>query len=501
VGFALLVVGTITCLLIKARGLGYSADDWNLFRRGGSLRDFFEPYNDSLSVVPIAVYRAILFVFGLGTPLPLRLVSVLSSAAIAVAVFLVVRARVGIAPAVVAGSVLLWYPNFALLPQAFDHYFALTAVVVCAGLLPKDGTAVDVSLAVALTFALCNSGIGVAGGVGALTYVALARAPGWRWASVLVPMAAWFAWWVAFAKHGSTPGVSTSTRIDYVVDGIAASFRGLVFDSAVLAVVLAAAFVLTLGWRLRRGVLACCSELAWTVALAAWWIGLAYSRGGFTSADTVRYDLAGSVFVVLAFLPTRPTTWRLPDRRVAFSAVVGFAALVVVVNSGDIFRNQRVVNEAYKDVRVSLTVGNLSPAVVPDHVLLNVGGFARMTAGQYRRLVAQHGEPAGTSPEHVDASVLAVAGVRPEATRTIPSGRCVELTRSSPVPSASMVTLRAGASDVRLRLRRFDRGATDAGTIRAGSSATLRLPGPPGARPWILDAPGACRLVDVHPGG
>ena len=49
---------TIVCFFVKANGLGFFADDWRLAQRGGSVGDYFQPYNDSLSVVPIAIYRA-----------------------------------------------------------------------------------------------------------------------------------------------------------------------------------------------------------------------------------------------------------------------------------------------------------------------------------------------------------------------------------------------------------------------------------------------------------
>src|SRR5947209_2324486 len=100
--FVLLVGATVVCLFVKGNGLGFFSDDWHLAQRGGSFGDYFEPYNGSLNVVPIAIYRALYAVFGFRTVVPLRLVGVLSGAAIAVALFLVVRARVGTGPALVA---------------------------------------------------------------------------------------------------------------------------------------------------------------------------------------------------------------------------------------------------------------------------------------------------------------------------------------------------------------------------------------------------------------
>ena len=281
-------------------------------------------------------------------------------------------------------------------------------------------------------------------------------------------------------------------------DGVAGSFRGLVFDSRALAFVLAIAFVMTLCWRLRQGVRASRNEIAWTVALLAWWVGLAYSRGVFFDRHVVRYELVGSAFVVLAFLPTRTTTWRFLDRRVALAAGVAFAAAVVLLNHGAIFENQRELAQSYRQIRINTVVGNLDSAVVPDKTALYLGGLANLTAREYRHLVAQFGAPPGSRPKDIDASIVALGDVHPVATRMAPSAGCIDLARSVPVQPGADLTLRAGVRDVAVRLRRFDRASTDVGTIPADSTATIRLPGPAATRPWIVDAPGACRVVDVH---
>ena len=497
--FALLVVATIVCYFVKANGLGFFSDDWLLAQRGGSIGDYFQPYNDSLNVVPIAIYRSLYALFGFHTVVPLRLVGVVSGAAVAVAMFLVVRARVGSVPALVVGTTLLWYPNFSVVPSTFDHYLALTAIILCAWLLTKDGILADVFLALAFAFALCTAGLAVAGGVGLVAYVLLARAPRSRWVAVLAPLAAWTTWWLLVAQTTRGRGEhSPSQVIEFVFDGIAASFRGLVFDNRGLAVFLGIAFVLTLCWRIRQGVRACRNEIAWTVALVAWWVGVAYSRGVVIGTDVVRYDLIGSSFVVLAFLPTRTTTWRMTHRRVALAGGVAFAAAVVLLNHGAIFENQRNLAQGYRSVRINTIVGNLGSAAVPDNVLLRLGGLATMSAGEYRHLVAKFGAPPGSRSKDADASIVALGDARPVATPIPPSGHCMAVARAVPVRPGSVVVLQAGARDVVVRLRRFERGWTKVGTIPAHSTASIDVPGPTTTRPWIVDAPGTCRVVDVH---
>ena len=499
--FALFVVATIVCYLVKANGLGFFADDWRLAQRGGSIGDYFQPYNDSLNVVPIAVYRSLYAVFGFHTAVPLRVLGVVSGAMVAVAMFLVVRARVGSVPALVVGATLLWYPDFLVIPAAFDHYLALSAMILCAWLLSRDGIVADVSLALAFAFALCTAGLAVAGGVGLVTLVVLARAPRSRWIAVLVPLAAWTTWWLLASDTTRGRGEHSPAHvIEFVVDGIAASFRGLVFDNRVLAVLLGIAFVLTLCWRMRQGVRACRSEIAWTVALVAWWVGVAYSRGVVAGSDVVRYNLIGSTFLVLAFLPTLPTrrtTRRSFDGPVGLVGGVALALLVVVLNHGAIFDNQQGLARAFRQVRITTIIGNLDPAVVPDDVPLQLGGRATVSAREYRRLVAEYGAPPGSRANDVDASIVALGDVRPVAAANAASARCLPLTRPVPVTEPA-VTLRAGARDATVRLRRFEAGFTEIGTIAAHSTATVGLPGPVGGPPWIIDAPGACRVADVR---
>jgi len=97
VAFLALVVVAVVAYLSRTRGYVFASDDWVYAQRGHTFVDFFRPYNLSLNVVPIAVYRALVDVFGFHTTLPLRLVAGISEATVAVALYLTVRAR--IAPA------------------------------------------------------------------------------------------------------------------------------------------------------------------------------------------------------------------------------------------------------------------------------------------------------------------------------------------------------------------------------------------------------------------
>ena len=59
------------------------------------------------------------------------------------------------------------------------------------------------------------------------------------------------------------------------------------------------------------------TQVAWTVGLVVWWVGLVWSRPGATdSFDTGRYEYVGAVLILLSALPARRASsgWRGPGR-------------------------------------------------------------------------------------------------------------------------------------------------------------------------------------------
>ena len=76
--FVAVVAVTIPIYVSSLNGYAFRGDDWRLFQRGGSVGDYFEQYNQHLSVVPIGAYRLLLETFGLGSTLPLRIVNTAS---------------------------------------------------------------------------------------------------------------------------------------------------------------------------------------------------------------------------------------------------------------------------------------------------------------------------------------------------------------------------------------------------------------------------------------
>ena len=499
VALVLLLGATIVCFIVKSSGYGLFADDWRVAERGQSLGDFFQPYNQNLSIVPIAVYQLLYSVFGFGSYMPLRVVGIVSGAAIAGALFLLVRDRLGPALALVAAVSILWYPGFLIIPATFNHYLALTATIYCAWLLTRESRAADIALLLALSFALSSSGVGVAGAVGCLVYVALASAPLRRWASILVPTGAWGGWWLFVAHQSRGPLSRTfSQSVDFARSGVVGSFQGLVGGNRLLGLLLGIVFVVNLGWRVRRGPRIACHELAWSAALVFWWIGLSYSRGVLASSDVFRYRLVASVLVILAFLPVqRPSRALRMHGRTAVIAGLVVAGLVVYTNHGGIFHEARALEIAHRRIRQNLIVANLGPEVVPDRATIPLGGFASLSAGDYRNLVVKYGAPPRTRPEHPDVALIALGGFRLTVVPGSPPGRCLPLARAAPLPATSTTVLGAPDQGVIVQVRRFGPIWVTIGRVPPGATARIDLPGLQATTPWMLRASGACVVQDA----
>jgi hypothetical protein len=496
--FIAAVVATVVVLGSKAHDYTYIGDDWRLALRGSSFGDYFKPYNQHLSIVPIAGYRLIYAIFGFRTFAPLYLVGILAGVGIAVAAYLTVRARVGTALALVAGVALLWYPNNILLAAAFNHYVAMIAVFFCAWQLDRNRPSADLPLGLALSFALISSGVSVAGAAGCLTYLVLTRPPIRRWVAVGLPTAAWVLW------YELTPGTQTveyprplASQIQFAWDGIVASFRGLAGGNQVLGIILMLAFVANLGWQLRKGPRHACHELAWTVGLVAWWVGLARARGLLDHANTFRYQLIGGAFIVLAFLPTRPLepvpAW-LRDR-VTKGAAVLVAGLLVVASYPAIAHIARNFDSGDRHLKSIQITANLGPRAIPDATVISTGILAAMPAGQWRSLVAAHGAPAGTRPANPDAAVVALGGVTVSTVAPQSAASCRALPDPVVTPGGKAVRIQAQASPVVVRVRRFEQTWVTIETLSAGQAITLVPPALYSPVPWQISAPGACGIV------
>jgi len=507
--FAVAVVATFVCYFVKSRGIILNGDDWATVPRGNTFVDYFRPYQQNMSIVPIAVYHFVFSVYGFGTYWPLRFAGIASHMAIAVTLFLIVRSRWGSAVALVAGVAVLWYPLALLTPSLFNHWLALTGCLIAGWALTWKPGRSDWVVAGALTFALCTSGVGVAGAAGCFAYVALTKAPLRRWLAVGIPVGLFVVWWFTLAAddHGDNTHQSLLDHARYLFDGLTYSFQFFAPGGRWLGIPLTILFVACIVWQLRLGVRAAAQGLAWAFAIVVWWGGLALTRAGSVSGDpsVFRYRIVTCSFAVLALLPLaqsfRTRNLLTSRRALAVALVASFA--IVAINRPGIFDAVESGNADYGQQAALMVVLNLGPSVIPDDTLVHFDPFVVMRAGRYRALVDRYGEVEGTHAANPDAALVKLTQIRPLPVKDA-GGTCVPLNGETEVPRradirngayrATRVVLRAPTSDVTVRARRFEDSWVPVGRIPAGTAAAFELPNLIADAPWVLQADGACEI-------
>jgi len=512
--FAVAVAATFICYFVKSRGVVLNSDDWLNASRGNSFADYFRPYDTNLSVVPIAIYHFIFSVFGFGTYWPLRFVEIASHMAIAVTVYVIVRSRLGSAIALVLGVALLWYPSALLTPALFNHWLALLGCLVAGWALTMEPGRSDWIAAVALTFALCSSAVGVAGAVGCVAYVTFTKAPLRRWLAVCVPTGLFIVWWLTLATddHGPNAHLSVLEKVRYVVDGVTNSFQLLAPGGLWLGIPLAILFLTAIIWQLRGGVRGAALGIAWTMAILAWWAGLAFARAGPSSAggaDSYRYRPVTCGFAALALLPLAksPRLREFVSARRTLAIALVASILLIATNMPGILHTADTDAARYRAQMAKMLILNMGASVVPDDTLVHFDVILYMSARKYRELVNKYGAVEGTEPARPDAKLVELFDIKPTDVRPIPNNGppeiCAPVGDSTAVPrrpdvgkpfdKATTVVLQTRSTDVDVQVQAFETNSwVTIGRLPAQTSATLNLPILLSRTPWRLRAVGAC---------
>ena len=75
---ALMVASAAWLIHYRVR-LGFFLDDWQFVigRHGEGIGNYLDPHQEHIVVIPVAIYKLFLNVFGMGTPMPLQIFSIL----------------------------------------------------------------------------------------------------------------------------------------------------------------------------------------------------------------------------------------------------------------------------------------------------------------------------------------------------------------------------------------------------------------------------------------
>lgn len=521
------IVAFVVVVVLGTR-LTFFNDDWYflLQRPGleshGGLDALLAPHNSNLVVLPAAIYKLLVALFGLSSQLPFRIVLGLAIVAVAVALFLLVRERAGPGPAL-AGAVVVLFLGAAwedlLFFASIDLIGSLATGLAALRVLERERPQTE---AVACLLLICSVGfsnVGVPFAIGGAAAILLRRRPERLWVAA-IPLALFGLWWVL--QGDSQPSHLSAGNLEhlprYVVDSTSAglaSAGGLGLGTsatytrgrillAVLAVVLVV--VLIRGWRPARSSVL----VPILIALSFWCLtGASFIPGRepfasryqlidvalliWTAAELVGPIRLGRVATGLLACATIAITWSNVDRRLAYG--------------------YRFLRTQSGFVKADLGALELARGLAPPNLWL-VSSVAHnpylsgITAGRLFAETAAHGRPPADTPsqlatappaqrQSVDNVLARAERLRPSLipTRDAPGRGCARLETGRAAVSREQAlvpgtwTLRdEGGYGLAIGVRRFGPPGTRTyvGLIGPGEEERMAVPSDGAHLRWLL---------------
>jgi hypothetical protein len=523
----LVLLAAAAVLLWMTAGLTYYQDTWAflMHRRGFTADAFLEPHNEHIVLIPVAIVKLLLAIFGMTSALPEFVVLIGLLSVTAILLFVYVRRRLGPWPAVIAATLLLFLgPAWQVLLWPFETGFvgSVMAGIAMLLMLEREDRRGDLYACGLLVVSLGFSALGLSFALAAFVDVLLGyRHRGLRRAFVFVlPLALFALWYLGWGhtaeSHLTLRNILASPR--YLFDGLASSLDSVLGLSTIdvggsgqpdwgRPLLVAAVVLVGYGQYRRRGF----SPRLWPVAAAtaSFWLLAGFNYIPGREAVASRYTYAGSAFLLLLAADllrgvrfSRAALWI----GAAVTAAAITANLIPLDDGRDQLRAQTVftrsdlaaMNIAERQIDPSFS---LAPDIAGTPSLIDVN------AAEYFDAKRQYGSPAYTPRELADADevgrrqadvVLAralgiAAVVRPDS--SLPARRgCVAIAAGDAAkrelrlaPGLTRVGLGPGP-DGSFGLRRFAVGEYPVATAAApgGSVTLLRIPRDPVARPWRL---------------
>lgn len=542
-GTALLASGAL--LLALGDGLTFFQDTWSflMYRREWDAAAFLDPHNEHIVLLPVAIQKLLLTWFGMSSAAPERVVLTALLLATALLFFVYARRRAGAWPALLLTVPLLFLgPAWQVLLWPFEMGYVGALLFGLAMLLAldRDERRDDALACLFLAIAIGFSSLGVAFAAGAAVHIwQRRRERGLRRAYlVAVPLLLYLAWYAGWGhtaeSHVTLHNVLTSPV--FVFDGLAGSLAALLGVSTVpiegpggptwgrvlLPVAIAALAVVLVRRRGGRSSFRPDSETnderaawrlvspgVWPVAAtgAAFWLLAAFNYIPGREAYASRYMYAGAVFLLLLLAEL------LRGVRIGRPALLAAAAVVLAASLANlaILRDgERWLREETELARADLAAVEIARRTVERDFRLfpEVAGtysLIDIQAGDYLEAVGEHGSPAYTEAELLDAPTEARGQADVLLARALPlslgldieaGGTRAGCTTVPPGGGRAPIPLRPGATrievppgeDAELDLRRYATEELPVSTedLPAGTVSLLHIPADESSRPWRL---------------
>jgi hypothetical protein len=527
------VAGAGTYLLILQSHFTFFADDWNfiLDRRGFNIDVFLDPHNDHIALAPVAIYKALLAVFGLGSLLPFAFTSTLVFLLSVVLLFVYVRRCVGDWLALL-GCVLVLFlgAGWSDLLWSFQIGFSGSIAAGIGALLALDRNdrGGDLAACALLVLATAFSELGISFALGGLVSVALGPPPRLRRLYIpLLPVALYGLWYLGWG-HTAPSTASFDNFVDspqFVFESISeniASLLGIVpLSSDVRDIDLGGLgwgeILLVIGvglavWRVWQS--GGPTHRLWTVLAAGgsfWFLTAINANLLLRTSTTGRYQYPGAVFVLL--IAAELLRGIRVDRRtlIPAAAVTAAAAVSGIVFLHDAYDFRR---ETSDNLRARLAAVEIGRGAEQPNAGVAFHLFLRSTVAKYLSAVDEFGSPAFSQSQLLardqmdrgaaDRQLVVTEGIALTAVGAGPAaasrtaGGCRAVNGSASAQTVSLgpgrYTLSLGKLEgitgpvpLPISAARFaDQPSIELGAVSAPGAATLNIPADRSSIPWRL---------------
>ncbi|MGI8730250.1 MAG: hypothetical protein ACR2LK_09725 [Solirubrobacteraceae bacterium] len=532
-----IAVATLACLALAAgawimyegRGLIFFYDEWDwVLRRRDGLDGLFRPHNGHFSLVPVLVFKALFATVGVEHYWVYRLAGVLAHLLCVGLLFALVRRHLGVGLALAAAAVLLVLgAAWQVILWPFEISYLCSIAAGLGALLALDrGSRRGDRVAAALVFvALASSGLGLAVACGVLAELLFAparRVVRRAWVA-LAPLTLYAVWYVIVLPDGQAKRGNIDAVPGYVGEAAAGAIgavTGLGLELGRVLLVIAA--IVVIRRLVAPGPLPARLIGVLTMGLVYWAL-VALARADLQEPLASRYVYFGAVIVLLIGVHSARHITLAPRAWILVGLAVGASMLS---NLGDLRDGANSLRETTGSLRAALAAVELAGDAVPATTAPESTAAPQVTAGPYRKLVADLGSPVGgpanvladgpASAVAVDAALARVlgvaalpageAGVGNASAEDPPSvvaiggrarvdGSCVRYAPAGPgaaldvmLPAGGSIVLRDAKAPAELRLRRMSAAFSSGpiGSVAAGGAVELAVPGDRIARPWVL---------------
>jgi hypothetical protein len=379
-------------LYFVGRGTTFFYDEWDLIlgRRANDAGAFLAPHGGHLYVVTIAVYKALLSVFGMRHYGPYRLTLVAVHLLCAFLVFVYVRRRAGpwfaVIPAVCLLSLgsawqdLLWPFQIGFLVSIAGGLGALLAV-------ERRDRLGDLTAAALLLLAVASSGVGIAFTASTLIAIVLAGPLRRGWV-IVVPAVMYAAWYLHYGTSEASRA-NLSHLPDYVFRSFAASLGAIAGSGPQARTIIGVGVLITIAVLLvaRRPI----SALTPVVGGLMYWSLAALTRAQYGEPDANRYLYVGAVFIFLTAAELLSSAEIPPWVQLGVAVCAAFA---VAANIHILRNNAMELRRHDHYVKAELAAVELERLNVPFDLRPDPRLAPQIKAGSYLAAVSRFGSPA-----------------------------------------------------------------------------------------------------------